>query len=317
MSTKFYIRGLKAYIDEQVVKILEQYSDIEREIMYGDEFSLSEYFSFLTSPSIFSEAKAVIVYNADSINSKSGSGKSNEAIKQFFELISKASNSEVYQFITSEEENASLEKQFKAAGFEMFLQTKLNRHTVTYELDREFKKRFNVSIPYDEARQLYDETDQNFSIILKELDVVELYLGTEKVTSYQDVLSKMSFFKTKSLNFIVDAVLQQERNDALNHLKNYTYSTKQDMSQQLFSTIVSTIQSLYRMHANLERSNMPDFIEKKYKAALPKWSSEQFIYFFELASDINFGMVTGKVELSNGVLTLISAIPFSKKFNVL
>lgn len=291
---KYIISGSKHFIDKKSNEICGKYSDPETNHYFGDEFSSEKFFSFIFTPSIFFDSKLAIISNSEKI--KDISMIIEESIRSIeTSIIFLVQDFDIKKF--------KLPKDIK---INIISEGKVSKYDAIKEIQAMFGKK-GFKINNTSADEIYEMCFKDINIIKNELEKIDIYFyGQDKPDSDTKILEIISFSRNDSIFSFIDFFAARKKRECLKSLQNIINSGEN--SNILFHMLSKRIQQifLYQISSSLVKGH--PFVVDKVKKNTAIWSKKEVYNLIAQLADIDFGVKTGRADITQSLFNLISLL---------
>lgn len=287
-DSKLIILGTAGFIDAETEKIRTSLDDPEDTVWFGDEMDLSDFFSFVSSPSLFNPIKLAIVHNADKI----------KELEAFMNQAHRCPEAVIV--LTAA---ADAEKKLGAfQGFRLTVEKKKSRRDSVMEVKNEFEKH-ELPCDYGAADEIYDIFGGDIKQIRSEIDKLSIYYAFKKPSSPDKVLKLITAEKQENIFAFIDSFASRDRKSCVRILDSLIKGG--EAVTIIFVLLARRMKQIYLQKKVPSALQERMFIVNKIKSDAAKWKPSELAVLAGQFAELDYKIKTGQIRDTDAVYTLI------------
>lgn len=287
-ESKLIILGSAGFNDEETAKVRASLDDPEETAWFGDEMDLSDFFSFVSSPSLFNPVKLAVVHNADKIKDL------NTLMNQAYRCP------EAVILLTA---GADAEKKLGAfQGFRLIVEKKKSRRDSIAEVQAAFEKHA-LPCNYDAAEEIYDIFGGDLKQIKSEAEKLSLYYAYKKPANSGEILKLITEEKQESIFVFIDSFAKRDRKECVRILDSLIKGG--EVMTILFVMLAKRMKQIHLQKTIPSALQERMFILTKIKSDASKWKPAELTRLAGEFAEMDYKIKTGQIRDTDALYSLI------------
>jgi DNA polymerase-3 subunit delta len=287
-ESKLIILGSAGFNDEETEKVRTLLDDPEETAWFGDEINMSEFFSFVSSPSLFNPVKLAVVHNADKIKD----------LEAFMNQAYRCPEAVI--ILTA---GIDAEKKLSAfQGFRLLVEKKKTRRDSIMEVQSAFEKH-SLPCNYDAAEEIYDIFGGDLKQIRSEADKLSLYYAYKKPANSNEILKLITEEKQENIFAFIDCFAKRDRKECVRILDSLIKGG--EVMTILFVMLAKRMKQIHLQKTIPSALQERMFILTKIKADASKWKPAELTRLAGEFAEMDYKIKTGQMRDTDAVYSLI------------
>ncbi len=290
-DSKLIILGSAGFIDEETEKARASLDDPEDTVWFGDEMNLSDFFSFVSSPSLFNPIKLAVVHDADKIKD----------LETFMNQAHRCPEAVI--ILTAD---ADAEKKLGGfQGFRTIIEKKKTRRDSVMEVKAAFEKH-SLPCDYGCADEIYDIFAGDIKQIRSEADKLSLYYAHKKPASSDDILKLITAEKQENIFAFIDSFAGRDRKGCIRILDNLLKGD--ETVTIIFVLLARRMKQIYLQKKVPSALQERMFILNKIKSDASKWKPGELASLAGRFAELDWKIKTGQIRDTDAMYALIGCM---------